>query len=119
MSAYVVYRRTTDGRLLRLLRLPRWVGWLTWALIAVGGVHLALHAEDFFRYATLRAGLKQAREENAKERVGLLAVRERLGGLRHQVDPVAKLNGKMAVLTNLVSASDVFQPPRGTGAVMD
>ncbi|GAB6037252.1 M23 family metallopeptidase [Fundidesulfovibrio butyratiphilus] len=118
-GAYLVFRRTADGRLLRLARLPAWLPALLGALLVAGTLNLAVNAKDFSRYLSLHSQIGEIRAQKARERFDLMGLRERLAGFRRQVDPVARLNGKLAVLTNLVSPDDATAASRGVGAVVE
>lgn len=118
-GAYLLFRRTADGRLVRLARLPAWLPAALCVLVVAGAVNLAATAKDFSHYLSLRAQVGEIRAQKAKERFDLMTVRERLASLRRDVDPVVRLNGKLAVLTNLVSQDDAVAASRGVGAVVE
>lgn len=100
-ASYVVYRRTSDGRLLKVLRMPGWLPVFLAALAFAGAAHLAWRLPDVIRLGGLRQEVRQARIQSAVERLSFLDMHERLAAMRKQVDPVATLNAKLAGLTSL------------------
>jgi len=100
-ATYVVYRRTHDGRLRWGVRLPVWLPWALMGATLLGMAHLAWRMPEVAALNTLRLRLHAARAQSAMERGELLAVHDKLGSLRRQLDPVASLNGKLSRVTNL------------------
>ena len=109
-SDYVLYFRSRRGGLRRCLRLPGWAPLAALAVVVAGSLHLALRFEDILEHNRLRAEVAGVRVERDQERRQLLAMQDRLDGLRHDVAPVARLNGKLAQLTNLGGAGAASAP---------
>lgn len=109
-SDYVLYYRSCRGGLRRCLRLPGWAPLAALAVVVAGSMHLAFNFQEILDHNRLRVEVADVRVERDQERRQLLTMQDRLAGLQHDVAPVAKLNGKLALLTNLGGGSDGLSP---------
>ncbi|WP_243359871.1 M23 family metallopeptidase [Fundidesulfovibrio terrae] len=117
-GAYVVYRRTRDGRLRWGFRIPAWLPVALMALSVAGAIHLAWRLPEIAGLNDLRNRVHDVRTKREAERVALLSAHERLGELRRIMIPVASLNGKLACVTNLADAGGEMRAV-GTAAMVE
>lgn len=117
-SDYVLYFRTRRGGLRHCLRLPGWAPLAALAVVVAGSLNLFLHGTDIMDHNRLRVGVAAVRAERDQERRQLLAIRERLAGLRFDLAPVARLNAKLSQLTR-IDASATGPAPMGSPALTE